>query len=113
MPSKPPTHKPAHWKPREQREHERRKAIDEQRPGSAARGYDAAWRKLRAVFLRQHPDCATPRCGAMATDVDHIVSIRDRPDLRLDWGNLRSLCAPCHARRTARDQGFARPRRPG
>ena len=97
-----------HWKPREQREHERRKAIDEQRPGSAARGYDAAWRKLRAVYLRQHPVCAMPRCGAMATDVDHVESIRDRPDLRLEWGNLKALCGPHHDRRTALDQGFAK-----
>jgi len=98
------------WKHRDVREHERRKELDQQRPSSTDRGYDTAWRKLRAVYLRTHPVCSTPRCGEMATDVDHVVSIRDRPDLRLEWSNLRALCGHHHDQRTALDQGFARPK---
>lgn len=71
------------------------------RPSRTRRGYDEAWQRLRARFLRQHPLCA---CGAPSTDVDHIQTIRARPDLRLTWSNLRALCHACHSRRTALDQ---------
>jgi hypothetical protein len=109
MPSRPPTHRPQQWKPREQHERERRAQLDEQRPSSTERGYDATWRKLRLVFIRQHPVCSTPRCGDMTTDVDHVQSVEERPDLRLEWSNLRAYCHACHSRRTALEQGFARP----
>lgn len=45
-----------------------------------------------------------------ATVVDHIMSISERPDLRLEWSNLRAMSKRCHDRRTAREQGFARGR---
>ncbi|WP_420848240.1 HNH endonuclease signature motif containing protein [Prosthecomicrobium hirschii] len=86
-----------------------RRAHDETRPDPAARGYDAEWRKVRAAFLARNPCCAWPECEAKATEVDHIESVRARPDLRLSWSNLRPYCKPHHSRRTARDQGFARP----
>ena len=45
--------------------------------------------------------------------VDHIQSIRDRPDLRLDPANLQALCWPCRNAKTNRqDGGFGLPRRP-
>lgn len=80
----------------------RQKANDEQRGPSSARGYDKEWSKLRFRFLHHNPLCIV--CGAKATHVDHIQSVRDRPDLRLEPSNLRSMCASCHSRRTARDQ---------
>jgi len=55
-----------------------------------------AWRKLRALVLRQHPVCALCNRNA-ATLVDHIVPINDGGE-PLDPANLRSLCASCHAR---------------
>ncbi|MBI1207493.1 MAG: HNH endonuclease [Azospirillum sp.] len=67
------------------------------------RGYDADWQRFRAAFLRQHPICSTPDCGAPATDVDHIKALRDR-GARLDPANCRPFCHPCHSRRTGRDQ---------
>lgn len=87
------------------RQQEARRAVDAKRPSAAERGYDGAWRKVRAQFLAAHPRCV--ECGATAAEVDHIKSIAERPDLRLKWSNLRSLCKSCHSRRTARDQGFA------
>jgi 5-methylcytosine-specific restriction endonuclease McrA len=33
---------------------------------------------------------------AAAQVTDHIVPIQIRPDLRLEWGNLQSLCRRCH-----------------
>ncbi|PIO99660.1 HNH endonuclease [Pleomorphomonas carboxyditropha] len=87
------------------RQQEARRAVDAKRPSATARGYDAAWRKVRSQFLAAHPRCV--ECGAAATEVDHIKPVAERPDLRLKWSNLRSFCKSCHSRRTARDQGFA------
>jgi 5-methylcytosine-specific restriction protein A len=63
--------------------------------------YDGAWRKLRAWFIAENPRCG---CGAPATDVDHIVSVKSDPSRRLDPSNLRSMCHSCHSRRTGADQ---------
>lgn len=107
MPLRPPVHRPNGSKARTRHEAEReRKAnLDRHRPSSEARGYDAAWRAVRRQFLAAHPIC---RCGAPATEADHIKTVRERPDLRLSWSNLEARCKPCHSRRTATDQGFAR-----
>ena len=74
------------------------------RPSAAKRGYDRDWQRLRLLVLREQPTCA---CGAKATDVDHLVSIQRRPELRLVRSNLRAMCKRCHARKTCRvDGGF-------
>jgi 5-methylcytosine-specific restriction endonuclease McrA len=81
---------------------------DRRRGTASQRGYDAGWRKLRARFLAANPQCEHPGCRSAANEVDHIQSVRLRPDLRLEWSNLRALCKPHHSQRTAREQGFAR-----
>jgi 5-methylcytosine-specific restriction enzyme A len=96
-------------KPFAERERERKRVIDARRANSTRRGYDGAWRALRAEFLAANPECAEAGCRVPATDVDHILAVRDRPDLRLVWSNLRSFCHVHHSRHTARTQGFARP----
>ncbi|MBL1219128.1 MAG: HNH endonuclease, partial [Planctomycetes bacterium] len=81
-------------------------ATNTPRPSAAARGYDRTWRRLRRMYLARHPLCehclryddVTP-----ATEVDHIVSLRDGGE-RLDVNNLQSLCRACHARKTAQEQ---------
>jgi 5-methylcytosine-specific restriction protein A len=100
MPLRPPIHKPAAGGVAD-----RKLAHDRRRGSAASRGYDAAWRKLRAAKLAADPLCwwcladgnLTP-----ANTVDHIVPISDRPELRMVWGNLRSGCKPCHDAHTAR-----------
>lgn len=86
------------------------KASDHLRGSPASRGYDAAWRKVRAEYLAEYPACCVHGCCAPATDVDHVVSIRDRPDLRLSWSNLRGMCHSHHATRTITEQGINRSR---
>lgn len=91
-----------------QRKQEKRER-DARRGSSTQRGYGSDWRQLRERFIHQHPLCLfCEEAGHVvaAEVVDHIVSFTDRPELRLDWGNLRSLCKDCHDRRTARDQAF-------
>ncbi len=85
-----------------------RKAFDAGRPSARRRGYDRDWEKLRATFLAAHPRCE--RCGAPATDVDHMTAI-SAGGARLEVANLRSFCHSCHSSRTGRDQGgFAKRR---
>lgn len=82
--------------------------IDQRRPSASARGYDARWQRTRRRYLREHPTCVV--CGQPATDVDHIDGLGPHGPRGHDPTNLRSLCHPCHSRRTARDQpgGWAR-----
>ncbi|AGT09264.1 HNH endonuclease [Paracoccus aminophilus] len=79
-----------------ERQRERKRRHDQNRPSSSQRGYGTEWRKLRAEFLRVHPCCAF--CGAEAQVVDHIKPHRGVPKLLFDWRNLQSLCKPCHDR---------------
>lgn len=75
---------------------------EDSRPSAASRGYGHAWRAIRAAFLKTHPRCP---CGAPATEVDHIVSLRNGGTNAA--ANLQALCKPCHARKTATiDGGF-------
>jgi 5-methylcytosine-specific restriction enzyme A len=119
MPVRAPVHRPHGTKPRAEAEAERKAAIDARRGSSADRGYDAAWRRCRALYLAAHPLCECEDCGAgvkrvtPAEVVDHIRTVAEAPELRLSWSNLRAMAKACHDRRTARDQGFARGRRGG
>jgi 5-methylcytosine-specific restriction endonuclease McrA len=63
---------------------------------------------LRAKWLQANPDCW---CGARATIVDHVVSIRVAPERRLDMTNLRSLCREHHQQKSMRSEGTLGKRR--
>lgn len=108
MPLKPPTFRAPGQNVWNGDERARKRALDKTRPSATERGYDDAWRKLRARFLDRNPICSVLGCREMATEVDHIYSIRDRPHLRLAEFNLRGYCKRHHSERTAREQGFAR-----
>jgi 5-methylcytosine-specific restriction endonuclease McrA len=65
-----------------------------------ARGYDAAWRRMRALVLANSRECFW--CGACATTVDHVVPISQDPSPRLDLENLVPACQPCNSARAKR-----------
>lgn len=107
MPSRPPPS--AGFVLSAQQRKQDKRQTDARRGSATSRGYDADWRRLRAAFLLKNPLCLfCEEAGRVteATVVDHIISFADRPELRLAWDNLRSLCKDCHDRRTARDQAF-------
>jgi 5-methylcytosine-specific restriction endonuclease McrA len=57
------------------------------------------WRMTRRRILFDQPLC---KCGAIATDVDHI---RPLPQANpYDPANLQPLCKTCHGRKTRREQ---------
>ena len=87
-------------------EAKRLQEVDSRRRSASQRGYDARWRKIRAKHLKLHPWCA--RClqdgrHTLAQHVDHRTT--RRAGGTDSSSNLQSLCAPCHSRKTARDDG--------
>jgi 5-methylcytosine-specific restriction endonuclease McrA len=77
------------------------------RPPSSQRGYGVDWRALRREHLADEPYCrACARNGleVPAVMVDHIKTIRDAPERRLDPSNLQSLCYRCHMSKTQRER---------
>lgn len=84
----------------------RRAAADARRPSAAERGYgDPAWRRTRRLFIEAHPTCSEPGCGRPTVDVHHVRSVREAPELRLSWSNLRGYCHSHHSAVTGRTQG--------
>ena len=75
---------------------------EEQRSAQAETYADTRWKKLRTLMLRQNPLCeeCMGRFGreTPATDVHHIIPIRENPDLRFDKTNLMCVCQECHGK---------------
>ena len=47
--------------------------------------------------------CLGKKFNRPSPNVDHIIPRKERPDLELSLGNLRTLCGPCHSRLTIMD----------
>lgn len=85
-----------------------RKESDDRRGSSAQRGYGARWQKARAGWLRKHPlcvECLASGLTVEASVIDHRVP--HRGDMKIFWdnNNWQSLCASCHGRKTAQQDG--------
>ena len=71
---------------------------------SPSRVYDRAWQRLRLSTIADQPLCRFCLDEGVMTptdEIDHIVPVAQRPDLRLDPSNLRGLCKSHHSRHTA------------
>lgn len=80
------------------------------RTSSQSRGYDSRWTRLSIAFRKRNPFCS--ECALRGRDepaylTGHIIPIQDRPDLRLEWKNLRPLCTRCNTLATEMEN-FAR-----
>jgi 5-methylcytosine-specific restriction endonuclease McrA len=73
---------------------------------AAAEGYDSAWAKTRADYLRRHPLCG--ECGKPAKHVHHRISRRVLVAQGVANPNadcwLEGLCVRDHMRETAQDR---------
>ncbi|RXF69233.1 HNH endonuclease [Hansschlegelia zhihuaiae] len=78
---------------------------DRNRPSARERGYDRDWQRERAAFLIVNPTCK--RCGAQATDVDHIKPHRGDRWLFWDRRNWQALCGHCHDSHKQREERHA------
>ena len=75
------------------------------------------WRRFRRRVLAEHAlcvDCLAEGVETLATQLDHLQPVVDRPDLALEPSNVAPRCATHHSRRTVREHGgFGRRRRWG
>jgi 5-methylcytosine-specific restriction endonuclease McrA len=86
-----------------------RRAYDRVRSTDPFRIYTTPeWRAFRSLVLAAHPHCVD--CGALATDVDHLIPVREAPDRALDPSNVVSRCHPHHSARTSREHSWNRGR---
>lgn len=74
--------------------------VRHRRAAPRKRGYNTEWERVRREYLAVRPFCE--RCGEQEgrLHVDHKIEVKDRPDLRLDWDNLQTLCQACHNKAT-------------
>lgn len=63
------------------------------------------WPALRLAAKRRDGfKCV--QCGAVGKiEIDHIMPVRDRPELAFELTNLQSLCPRCHTRKTRLECG--------
>lgn len=67
------------------------------------------WKALRLKAL-ERDGWRCVQCGERrGLEVDHVLPVRDRPDLGWSLDNLQCLCGRCHARKTRLDIGLGRP----
>lgn len=71
------------------------------------------WRKLRNIFMKEHPicaDCLSKGKITPAVDIHHDKSPFKNGEINwnllLDYDNLVPLCKECHALRHNKDNGF-------
>ena len=67
-------------------------------------GQGITWAR-KIVLARDDHTCQV--CGLREVgimDIDHIISIRARPDLYTDVNNMMVLCPNCHRRKTVRER---------
>lgn len=65
------------------------------------------WRKLRDLKIEaEHGLCE--ECGEPATEVHHIVSIKEDWSQRLTYRNLKALCHSCHKKATKEQENKRR-----
>ena len=101
MPTRPPVHQQGQAK-----QYKRQK--DRDRPSPRKMGYTTRWDKARKQYLKQNPlcvECKKHGRAEPANVVDHIIP--HRGDMKLFWNqdNWRALCARCHNRKTATEDG--------
>lgn len=85
-----------------------RRQKQQQRGNANARGYNWAWRKYRASYLKRHPlciECEAKDKVTAATVVDHIVPHRGNKRLFDDPNNHQPLCDRCHNSKSAKERG--------
>lgn len=100
---------PRHLAQYQDRQAEARAEYDTRRPTRVVPTWQEEWRRLRGRYLQVNPICS---CGQTATEVHHMVPVRQDATLALRWSNLRAMCKPCHSRLTATtDGGYGHPRR--
>lgn len=83
-----------------------RKAGERERGTAHQRGYTARWRRVRKRYASRNPMCEDCLAAGRAVPldvVDHVIPLA-AGGAAFDPRNLRSLCNPCHGKKTAQDR---------
>lgn len=69
------------------------------------------WGRCRRMVLKRNPLCVDPYGWhkddgrvVLASQVDHILALRERPDLAYVLENLQGLCTRCHATKSQEER---------
>lgn len=107
MPTRPPIHRPAGYRPAQaERQYDRqRNRLDPTRRLLWSEPY----RRFRRQVIAQRPLCEdclamTPQRVTPAAHVHHKRKLRDHPEDLLDADQVLCLCAGCHSVRTNRGE---------
>jgi hypothetical protein len=91
---------------------ERARKHEKPRGSRQSRGYDAEWVELRDRYAKsvkgRCEECARRGYLELGAHVDHIIPVKDDPDLRLEWSNLQMLCWSHHMGWKAKIEAYAR-----
>lgn len=67
------------------------------------------WQAVRLAALRRD-NWQCVQCGARGqVEVDHILPVRDRPDLAFEVENTQTLCKTHHSLKTREELGMGEP----
>jgi 5-methylcytosine-specific restriction endonuclease McrA len=67
------------------------------------------WYEAREYKIKMNPiceECLKKGIITPAYAVDHIIALKDSPELYITLTNLRSLCKSCHSKKTAEEMGW-------
>ncbi len=85
----------------------KRKRAPDKREGSAKRGYNYRWQRVRKVYLAANPlceRCRAERIDEPATIVHHKIRHGGNSDLLFDEENMEGLCKRHHDQATGRGE---------
>lgn len=99
----PPVHTPGSTAPSHKRRVDNRQAYARQAKRMYATN-DPRWRRIRAAQLAREPLCREHAAKGRAVAANHVDHIDGDPMNNFE-SNLQSLCARCHSRKTARENG--------
>lgn len=80
------------------------RAAPRRRQPSGGQLTSGRWKKLRARVIAEEPLCRLRlnRCTIRSDTADHIIPVKDRPDLKFVRANLRGSCQSCNKVRGTR-----------
>ena len=68
------------------------------------------WRKIRLKVIRRDglycAECKRNNRKTLGKEVDHIIPIKERPDLITTLFNLQLLCKSCHSKKSWNENQF-------
>lgn len=71
----------------------------------AAQHRTRAWRRLRDRVVQEEPTCwlrLPGICTGYSQTADHVLTVKEHPELAMERANLRGACHACNRSRNAK-----------